>query len=180
MKIANNTVVSMHYLVKDSEGVDIDSSFDGAPLEFIQGTRFLISGLEDKLVGHEAGDKFSVAVSAEDGYGLRHDTLVQEVPKTLFEGIEEVYVGMQLRAGTDEGEQTVIVVDVTDETVTVDGNHPLAGVNLEFDVEIVAVRQATEEEIAHGHVHGEGGCGSQAEAAEDDCCGDSNCSSTKH
>lgn len=160
MKIADNTVVSMHYLVKDSEGTDIDSSFDGEPLQFLQGQGFLIPGLESQLNGKETGDKFSCKVAAADAYGERLDGFVQEVPKSMFEGFEDqLQVGMQLRAGTEQGEQTVIVVDISDETVTVDGNHPLAGLDLEFDVEIVAVRDATEDEIAHGHVHGEGGCG---------------------
>ncbi|WP_111979104.1 FKBP-type peptidyl-prolyl cis-trans isomerase [Algibacillus agarilyticus] len=160
MKIANDTVVTMHYLVKDSEGTDIDSSFDGEPLNFLQGKGFLIKGLEDQLNDHQAGDKFSCKVDAENAYGQRHDGFVQEVPLTMFEGFEDqLHVGMQLRAGTEGGEQTVIVVDIADDTVTVDGNHPLAGLDLEFDVEIIDVRAATAEEISHGHVHSAGGCG---------------------
>ncbi|AWB67053.1 peptidylprolyl isomerase [Saccharobesus litoralis] len=171
MKIANNSVVTLHYLVKDKEGTDIDSSFDGEPLVFLQGQGFLIKGLEEALTDRQAGEKFSVAVDAENAYGERHDGFVQEVPLSMFEGFEDqIHIGMQLRASTDGGEQTVIVVDVAEDTVTVDGNHPLAGIDLEFDVEIVDVRAATEEEIKHGHVH-------QEKAS---CCNDSGCSSNKH
>ncbi|WP_394172197.1 FKBP-type peptidyl-prolyl cis-trans isomerase [Thalassotalea litorea] len=158
MKIAENTVVKMHYAVMDSEKNLIDSSYDHQPLEFIQGSGFLIPGLEVALHEKAVGDKFTVEVEAKEAYGERHDGFVQTVPKELFQGIDNLDVGMQLRAQTDEGEQTVIVVDVEEDTITVDGNHPLAGLDLVFDVEILEVRTATEDEIAHGHVHSEGGC----------------------
>ncbi|MDA8621614.1 peptidylprolyl isomerase [Psychrosphaera sp.] len=158
MKIAENTVVTMHYAVKDKEDNLIDSSYDNDPLVFIQGSKFLIEGLEDALNGHEKGDTFEVAVDAENAYGPRMDGLVQQVGNEMFADFE-VEIGMQLRASTDNGEQTVIVVDKDDESVTVDGNHPLAGVDLKFDVEVLEVRAATADEIAHGHVHGAGGCG---------------------
>lgn len=159
MKITDNKVVVLHYAVSDSEDTLIDSSYDHEPLAVIQGSHYLIPGLEDELIGHEAGDKFEVSVSAENAYGQREDGFVQTVPKEMFAGIEDLEVGSQLRATTDEGEQTVIVIDVTEDEITVDGNHPLAGIDLKFDVEILEVRDATEEELAHGHVHAEGGCG---------------------
>jgi len=159
MKITDNKVVVLHYAVSDSEDTLIDSSYDHEPLSVIQGSHYLIPGLEEALVDHEAGDKFEVEVSAENAYGQREDGFVQTVPKEMFAGIEDLEVGSQLRATTDEGEQTVIVIDVTEDEITVDGNHPLAGIDLKFDVEILAVRDATEEELAHGHVHAEGGCG---------------------
>ena len=125
-----------------------------------QESGYLIEGLEDALIDHQAGDKFEVAVSAEQAYGERHDDYVQTVPKELLQGVEDLTLGTQLRASTDDGEQTVIVIDVTDDEVTVDGNHPLAGLDLKFDVEILEVREATEEELAHGHIHDEGeSCG---------------------
>ena len=158
MKIAPNKVVVMHYAVSDSEDTLIDSSYDHKPLAIIQGTGYMIPGLEDALDGHQTGDKFEVSVPADKAYGERHDGFVQTVPKAMFEGIEDLQVGTQLRATTDEGEQTVIVIDVQDDEITVDGNHPLAGIDLKFDVEILEVRDATEEELAHGHVHEEGGC----------------------
>ena len=159
MKISENKVVVLHYAVSDSDDTLIDSSYDHSPLSIIHGTGYLIPGLEDALTDHIAGDKFEVAVSAENAYGDRHDEFVQTVPKSMFESVEDLEVGSQLRATTDDGEQTVIVIDVTDEEITVDGNHPLAGIDLKFDVEILEVRDATEDELQHGHVHGEGGCG---------------------
>ena len=158
MKISDNKVVVLHYAVSDSEDTLIDSSYDHSPLAVIQGSHYLIPGLEDALVGHEAGDKFEVEVSAENAYGQREDGFVQTVPKAMFAGIEDLDVGSQLRATTDEGEQTVIVIDVQEDEITVDGNHPLAGIDLKFDVEVLEVRDATKEELEHGHVHTEGGC----------------------
>ena len=160
MKISNNSVVIMHYAVSDSEGTLIDSSYDHKPMTIIQGTGYLIPGLEDALIDHQAGDKFEVAVACKEAYGERHDEYVQTVPKELLQGVEELVVGTQLRASTDEGEQTVIVIDINDKEVTVDGNHPLSGLDLSFDVEVLDVRKATEEELAHGHIHAEGeSCG---------------------
>lgn len=160
MKITQNSVVVMHYAVSDSEGTLIDSSYDHKPMSIIQGAGYLIQGLEDALIDHQVGDKFEVAINATQAYGERHDEYVQTVPKELLQGVEELTVGTQLRATTDDGEQTVIVIDVTDDEVTVDGNHPLAGIDLNFDVEILEVRAATEAELAHGHIHGEGeSCG---------------------
>lgn len=155
--IIDNKVVILHYAVSDSDDTLIDSSYDHSPLSVIQGSHYLIPGLEAALVGHKAGDKFEVSVSAENAYGQREDGFVQTVPKDMFGGIEDLEVGSQLRATTDEGEQTVIVIDVQDDAITVDGNHPLAGIDLKFDVEILEVRDATAEELAHGHVHSEDG-----------------------
>ena len=158
MIVAANKVVKMHYSVLDNNKNTIDISFDGEPLVFIVGTGFLIPGLENALLGKEAGDTFSVTVEPEQGYGERHDDLMQAVPKSMFEGME-IEVGMQFRATTDAGDQSVMIIEIQDEDVIVDGNHPLSGITLHFDVEVLEVRDATEEELAHGHVHGEGGCG---------------------
>lgn len=158
MKISENSVVIMHYSVMDREGTTIDSSYDHQPLSFIQGSGFLIPGLESALIGKEAKDNFTVDVDADDAYGQRHDELVQAVDRELFQGMEDIAVGTQLRATTEEGEQSVIVIDVSDDTIVVDGNNPLAGIDLTFDIEILEVRAATEEELAHGHVHSDGGC----------------------
>jgi len=158
MKVAANKVVKMHYSVMDNNDNTIDNSFDGEPLIFIVGTGYLIQGLEDALQGKEAGDTLSASIEPKDGYGERHDELMQAVPKSMFEGME-IEVGMQFRASTDDGDQSVMIIEIQDEEVIVDGNHPLSGITLNFDVEILEVRDATEEELAHGHVHGEGGCG---------------------
>ncbi len=159
MKIETNKVVKMHYSVMDSEETLIDSSYDHKPLEFIHGNGFLVPGLEKALDDKVVGDKFIADVAAVDGYGEREDGFVQTIPQEMFAGIEDLDVGMQLRAQTDEGEQTVIVIGMEDDMITVDGNHPLAGIDLKFEVEIIEIRDATEEELAHGHVHAEGGCG---------------------
>ena len=158
MIVAANKVVKMHYSVLDNNKNTIDNSFDGEPLVFIVGTGYLIPGLENALLGKEAGDTFSVTVEPEQGYGERHDDLMQAVPKSMFQGME-IEVGMQFRATTDAGDQSVMIIEIQDEDVIVDGNHPLSGITLHFDVEVLEVRDATEEELAHGHVHGEGGCG---------------------
>ncbi|WP_076420322.1 peptidylprolyl isomerase [Colwellia sp. UCD-KL20] len=159
MKITANKVAVIHYAVSNGEDTLIDSSYDHEPLSIIHGTGYLIPGLENALEGHEVGDKFEVTVSPEEGYGERFDDYVQTVPKEMFAEIEDLAVGAQLRATTDDGEQTVIVVDITDSTITVDGNHPLAGIELKFEVEVLEVRDATEDELTHGHVHGEGSGG---------------------
>lgn len=159
MKIAKNNVVVMHYAVSDGEGTLIDSSYEDKPMAIIQGIGYLIPGLDDSLINREVGEKFEVAVACEQAYGERHDDYVQTVPKELLAGVEDLSLGTQLRATTDEGEQTVIVIDVQEDEITVDGNHPLAGLDLSFDVEILEVREATADELEHGHVHAEGGCG---------------------
>jgi FKBP-type peptidyl-prolyl cis-trans isomerase SlyD len=157
MKINNDKVVVLHYAVSDSENTLIDSSYDDKPLAVIHGTGYLIPGLEQALTGHKAGDQLEVEVQAEQAYGQRIEEYVQTVPKAMFEEINDLAVGTQLRATTDDGEQTVIVIDVQDDEITVDGNHPLAGIDLKFDVEILEVREASKDELAHGHVHRDDG-----------------------
>ncbi len=158
MTITPESVVTLHYKVSSEDGTELDSSFGKQPLTVLLGRRFLIEGLETALSGKQQGDSFSVDVEPEQAYGLRMDELVQRVPKNLFEGME-VEVGMSFRATTEGGEQSVIVIETTDDEVVVDGNHPLAGVPLSFEVEVVAVRDPTADELAHGHAHGAGGCG---------------------
>lgn len=154
--ITADKAVTIHYAVKNPAGEVLDKSSEEQPLAFIFGRGMLIPGLEKALEGKTAGDTFSTDVPAGEAYGERHDGLVQAVPRQMF-GDNEVAPGMQFRASTDQGEQSVLVVEVNDDTVTVDGNHPLAGVDLNFDVEVVDVRDATAEELDHGHVHGKGG-----------------------
>ncbi|MEH6710764.1 MAG: peptidylprolyl isomerase [Paraglaciecola polaris] len=157
MNITTNTVVTMHFTVNAQDGTQIDSSKEAEPMVFLQGSHYLIQGLEDHLEGKQVGEKFVVDIAPEQAYGERHDTLVQEVPRSMFEGME-IEAGMTFRATTDEGEQSVMILDVDDEIVVVDGNHPLSGLTLTFAVEILEVRSATEEEIAHGHPHSGDGC----------------------
>ncbi len=154
MTIQQNKVVAMHYSVSDAKGNELDSSFGNEPLVFIFGSGSLIRGLEQALEGKQAGDRFTVEVAAADAYGDRHEELTQAVPRAMFEGMD-VQVGMRFRAAGDDGqEQSVIVLDVTEDEVVVDGNHPLSGIDLTFDVEILLVRDANADELAHGHAHG--------------------------
>jgi len=157
MTIKSDSVVSIHYTLKDDGGQVIDSSESGDPLTYIHGHGQLIPGLERQLDGRNTGDKLNATITPADGYGEYDAGLVQQVPRRALKGIANVKVGMQLRAQTEDGARTVTVTRVAGDMVTLDGNHPLAGKNLNFDVEIAAVRDATAEELAHGHAHGPGG-----------------------
>ena len=155
MKIQNNSAVSFHYTLTDDDGIRIDSSEGQEPLGYLHGAGNIIPGLEKALEGKTIGDSLTVAVTAAEGYGEVQKELIQEVPKEAFQGIDTIEEGMQFEAQTGQGGTVpVTVIDVTDGLVTVDGNHPLAGKNLNFDVSIEDVREATEEELANGHVNG--------------------------
>lgn len=156
MKIGANKVVSIHYTLTDNNGQVLDSSAGREPLDYIHGLGHLIPGMEEGLEGRGAGEKLQLKISPEKGYGVRNDEFVQVVPLTAFGG-QEVKPGMQFEAGNDGQRYIVTVTSVSDEGVTVDGNHPLAGVELNFDVEVLSVREADQDELAHGHVHGPGG-----------------------
>jgi len=154
MNIQNNSAVSFHYKLTDDDGINIDSSEGKEPLDYLHGAGNIIPGLEKALEGKTIGDSLTVAVTAAEGYGEVQKELIQEVPKEAFQGIDTIEVGMQFEAQTGQGGTVpVTVVAVTDELVTVDGNHPLAGKNLNFDVTIEDVREATEEQLARGHLH---------------------------
>ncbi|ELK8442186.1 peptidylprolyl isomerase [Vibrio vulnificus] len=158
MKIEKNVVVSLAYQVKLEDGIVVDSSTTDAPLDYLHGHNNLITGLENELEGKVAGDKFAVTVAPEDAYGEHNDALVQRVPAEVFQGVDQIEVGMRFLADTDQGPIPVEVTEVDGDEVVVDGNHMLAGQTLTFDVEVVAVREATAEEIEHGHIHQGGGC----------------------
>ena len=151
MKIAKDSVVSIHYTLKDGAGAVIDSSDGNEPLAYIHGIGNLVPGLEAALEGKTSGDKLAVTVAPTEGYGPRDDKLVQKVPKRMFEG--GVEIGMRFHAGPS----VVTVTHIQGDMVTIDANHALAGVTLNFDVEVTKVREATSEELMHGHVHGVGG-----------------------
>lgn len=158
MQIADNKVASFHYTLRDDAGEVLDSSEGGAPLAYLHGVGNIIPGLEAALVGKQIGDSLSVRVEPEEAYGPVRDELVQTVPMEAFSGVENVAEGMRFEASTASGPVSVVVTKVAGEEVTVDGNHPLAGQTLNFEVEVVEVRDATDEEKAHGHVH-DGSCG---------------------
>lgn len=154
MKVGDNAVVSIHYTLTDDTKAVLDSSEGQEPLTYLHGTGALIPGLEDELLGKTTGDTFNVSIPPEQGYGPFDEALVQKVPREAFQGVDKIEPGMQFRASDGQGGDRVItVVETTDQEVTINGNHPLAGQTLHFDVEVTAVREATEEEIAHGHVH---------------------------
>ncbi len=154
LKIANNSVVTMHYTLTDNEGNVIDSSSGRDPLKYLHGAGNIIPGLEKELLGCEKGDAKNVTVPPAEGYGEVEPGLVQTLPLDAFTGVEEVKVGMEFQAqGPDGQAQYVVVTAVDDQGVTIDANHTLAGKVLNFDVSIEDVREASAEEIEHGHVH---------------------------
>ncbi|NIG88665.1 peptidylprolyl isomerase [Serratia symbiotica] len=168
MKVVKDLVVSLAYQVRTEDGVLVDESPVSAPLDYLHGRGSLIAGLEKSLEGHEAGDRFDVKVGANEAYGNYDENLVQRVPKDVFMGVDELQVGMRFLADTDQGQVPVEITEVDGDHVVVDGNHMLAGQNLNFNVEVVVIREATPEELAHGHVHGEH---DHYHEQGDGCCG---------
>ena len=157
MQIEQNSVVTLHYTLKDNDGNIIDQSDDGSFL-YLHGAMNIIPGLENALSGKSAGDEISVKVSPEEGYGEQDPQRIQEVPKEMFDNAAEIKPGVQFHAQGPDGNAVVVtVVEVKDEAVVIDGNHALAGMDLNFEVKVVDVREASAEEIEHGHVHGPGG-----------------------
>lgn len=157
MNITNDCVVKIDYTLKDNKGQVLDSSAGREPLAFLQGKGQIIPGLEKQLNGLKKGDRTEVVVEPSEAYGERQDAKITTVPRTDLAQIPDLKEGIQLEAQTSQGRQILTVVEVKDDTVTLDANHPLAGVTLNFEVEVVDVRQALPEELAHGHVHGAGG-----------------------
>jgi len=157
MNISENCVASIHYTLTDGEGKVIDTSEGQEPLAYLHGAGNIIPGLEKALLGKAVGDKFNVSISASEAYGLRDGSMVQELPSNMFSGIENIEVGMEFHAETEHGLQVVTVTKLEGDNVTIDGNHPLAGVDLTFDVEVAEIRAASAEELEHGHAHGAGG-----------------------
>ena len=156
MKIEDNTVVTIDYELTDQDGTVLDSS-EGGNFAYLHGANNIIPGLENALTGKSSGDQLSVAVPPEEGYGARDESRMQAVPRDMFPSDTNVEVGMQFHAEGPDGQVLVVsVASVDGDQVTVDGNHPLAGVNLNFEVNVLEVRGATDEEIDHGHVHGPG------------------------
>lgn len=154
MVVQDKRVVSIHYKLTDGGGNEIDSSHGRDPLAYLHGADNIVPGLERELTGKSAGDRVQVTVQPEDGYGPVHEELVQTLGREVFQGVDEIEPGMQFEAKDPSGDSRVVTVkEVSDDGVTVDANHPLAGVTLHFDVTVDSVREATEEELAHGHAH---------------------------
>jgi len=154
MQIANETVATIDYTLTNDNGDTLDQSKDGQ-FCYLHGANNIIPGLEEALLGKSAGDTITVAVDPEDGYGHRDESMLQTVKREMFGTDQEVEVGMQFHAESPQGETLAITVtQVEDDDITIDGNHPLAGINLNFNVTVVDIRVATQEEIEHGHAHG--------------------------
>jgi len=154
LTVTDNLVVSISYTLTNDDAIVLDSTEESGPMDYLHGAENIIQGLEDGLEGKKVGDKLKVRVDPEDGYGEIFTELMQIVDIASFEGVESVEAGMQFESETDEGELEIVSIKSVDgNEVTIDANHPLAGVTLNFDVEIVGIREATAEEIEHEHVH---------------------------
>ncbi len=158
MQVIKDAVASIHYTLKNDEGTVLDTSEGREPLPYLHGAGNIVPGLEAALEGKTVGEELQVRIEAAEAYGEKNDAMIQTIPREhMPEGVE-LQVGMQLQAQTPDGQaQVVTIIALTNTDVTLDGNHPLAGVALNFAVEIVEIRKATEEELSHGHVHGAGG-----------------------
>jgi FKBP-type peptidyl-prolyl cis-trans isomerase SlyD len=151
-------VISFHYTLKDNTGQVLDSSQGAEPMTFMEGSQQIIPGLEKVVITLNVGDKQNIPVKAEEAYGQYDQALVMEIPRTQFPPGEQIETGMQFGTQSEDGVPLIFTVKkVGDASVTVDGNHPLAGVDLFFDVEVTDIRPATLDEIKHGHAHGPGG-----------------------
>jgi len=153
MQVEKNKVVEIEYTLKDDEGQVLDTSEGRDPLSYIQGVGNLIPGVESALEGKSSGESVQITVPPETGYGVRDDSLVLSIERDKFSGIEDLKEGLRFRMDTPDGPMIFTVVQVEDDEVLVDGNHPLAGMTLNFDITIQSVRDATSEELDHGHVH---------------------------
>ena len=154
MKITDDCVVAIHYTLTNSQGETLDSSQGSDPLSYLHGRGGIIPGLERELDGREVGDAFDAVIQPEDAYGLPHPDLVQEVPLEALAQIDNLQVGMQLQSQAQDGRVQVLVVEaISEESATLNANHALAGEVLHFAVSVEAVREATEEELQHGHAH---------------------------
>ena len=166
LNITDGHVVEIAYLLTNTKGEKIDESSPDAPLAYIQGKQNIIPGLENQMAGKTIGDKFTATVDPKEGYGERIEEMTQAVPKTQFKDTDNLQVGMQFQVQDPNGQQLIATVaEIQDEHIILDGNHPLAGMTLNFDVEVVSIREATEEEMTHGHLHAGAGC----------CGGDEGC-----
>jgi FKBP-type peptidyl-prolyl cis-trans isomerase SlyD len=158
MQIAKDTVAVIDYVLKDDDGSLLDESHNGE-FAYLHGAQNIIPGLEQALEGKQAGDQIEVSIAPGDAYGEIDPERIQVVPRDMFETDEEIVPGMQFHAQTPEGHMIMITVaEVDDDEVTIDGNHVMAGMNLNFEVEVVSVREASEDELVHGHVHTAEGC----------------------
>lgn len=156
MQIAENKVVAIDYTLSNTQGDILDKSEAGQPLVYLQGANNIIKGLENALVTKVVGDRLKATIPPEQAYGVRNEQMINVVQRSMFEGVEEIKEGKQFHAEGNTGPVVVTITKIEGDDITVDGNHPLAGKTLVFDVEILEVRDATADELEHGHVHGAG------------------------
>lgn len=153
LMIGKNSVVGINYTLTNDAGEVMDSSEGRGPLVYLHGAHNLIPGLEAQLAGKTVGASFKATIAPADAYGETDPALIQTLPREMFRGVDNIEVGMGFTAQGPQGQQHIVVTAVNGDDVTIDGNHPMAGKTLHFDVEVVSVREATAEEIDHGHVH---------------------------
>ena len=157
--VKKDRVISLDFILKDEQGETLDQSTEGEPLEYLHGAGDVVAGLEKALEGHQLGEQIRVVIPPADAYGEYEVSLVDEVSRDQFPDIDDIQPGMQFQTQMDDGAPMIISVTAVDgDKIIVDGNHPLAGMTLVFEVEIIAIRQASEDELAHGHVHQQGVC----------------------
>lgn len=157
MQITKNAIALFAYTLKDDDGDLLDSTEESDPLAYIHGVGQLIPGLEQELEGKGKGDSFEIRIPPEKAYGPKNQELIQPVPRDQLPDDVEIEVGMQFQAQSEDGSQVVTVVEIDGDQISLDANHPLAGVALNFAVTVVEVREATPDELEHGHAHGPGG-----------------------
>lgn len=153
VKIVDNIVVTFHYTLKTDQGKVIESSLDQEPLDYLHGHKNIIPGLERELTGKSVGDKFTATVDPENAYGVYDESLLQTLSRSEFQGVDKLQVGMQFEVEDSDGSGLVTVTKIEGDEITVDGNHPLAGERLTFEIEVVDIREASTEELSHGHAH---------------------------
>jgi FKBP-type peptidyl-prolyl cis-trans isomerase SlyD len=154
LKITKNSVVTIQYILTDSKNAVLDQSSPSEPLVYLHGSGSIIPGLEAALEGKSRGNQLQVTVPPEEAYGVRHEEMLQSMKKSEFPEGEEVELGMRFQVQTENGTMILTVIEVKENEIIVDANHPLAGLTLNFDVKVEDVREATENEITHGHAHG--------------------------
>lgn len=157
MAIEDKKVVTFHYTLTNQKGEQLESSRDRQPMTYLHGARNIIPGLENAMTGKDVGDEFQVTVQPADAYGERDDSRVQRIPSKHFRNTKRLGPGQIVSIQTQQGPVQAVVLKVGRFNVDVDTNHPLAGQTLTFDVEVTEIRDATEDEVSHGHVHGPGG-----------------------
>ncbi|TSA39361.1 MAG: peptidylprolyl isomerase [Methylococcaceae bacterium] len=156
MQVADNIAVTIHFTLTDDDGEIIDSSIGEEPMTYLHGSGQVITGLEKALPGKAVGEKFTIRIEPEEAYGVFSEDRIEVIPRDMFDEGDVIEVGMQFEADVAENPAIITIVAVEGDNVTIDSNHPLADVALTFEVEIIGLRPATEEELEHGHVHGEG------------------------